>query len=1081
MPQDVPEQVEEKSIAFEAVKAGIELEPGHKTILILEDLHGRGSGGGDPPPPHQDPPPPPHHDPPPPPHGDPKPPPPPHGGPKPPPHPAPPPHHPPPPKPHDPPPQADPHKLPAPYDKWQKFIEAAAQKHKVPGAFITAVMAQESAGRNVIGDHGHAHGLMQLDDRHHEAWLKKNRQGMDPASNIDYGAQLLRKDLDAAEGQSGDAALRFAAAVWNAGLAAARDGLQKGDCDRFTTDRHFGAEVLRKTKEFEKHFADNSVSPGKPGKTPPPPGHHTGHGHPGGHKHPAHTDPPPSGNENERAYQFGKHALGKWIHDLKKEAPWSHYLDNVPDNACCSDFVSACLQMAGLITRELHRDNVNQLAQVLDKHAHWQQVALQHASQGDFVRLVTGPGEDDRHAVLYSHAEGGQHFFLGSNNVETRPGHPQRISIEEMGYTVESVHHYKGLKAPNLGHLPQGANKHPHHEGKPDFRELPELMRKWAPLVEEAAKKHDLPPAFIAAVIDRETDGGHNEIGDGGHGHGLMQIDDRFHEAWLSKHDNGLDPKSNIDFGASLLRGNLDVAIHDLKLKGQAALKFAASAYNAGVGGAESGLRRGNSDLFTTAPPYGHDVLEKMKLYEKGFGLRPVRGGDHQPHPAQGHPGHHPGHGAHGAGHPAQPPAGVTDALRAYQIGAHEVGRTIESLKHDPHWSHYLDGVPDGECCANFISACYQKAGLITRAMHSDSVYGLIGNLRASGHWEEIGIAHAQKGDYVALRTGSEHAVLFSHSQGRQHFFLGSNNISGSMQKISVEEMGYPILSVWRHKGSAPPRPEHAPHPDGHALVDVTLFDADHHGQVLAGAQAEVTAFGKKHEAQTNAHGRLILHLEGKSDGAFELRVQSQGKDAGKAEPAPQPPPHKAGGDHGSTQQTEQNVTVRELREIMPEAEQAKLDRYCAPLNKAMREFQIHTPRRQAAFLAQIAEETGSLRWVQELGSGAEYQGILGNTHPGDGERYKGRGLIQITGRDNYEAVQNALDLGCVGDPGLLDHPVNACRASCWWWYAHDLNGLADEGKFVEITRVINGGYNGLSEREAFWARAKRALGNAKR
>jgi putative chitinase len=136
---------------------------------------------------------------------------------------------------------------------------------------------------------------------------------------------------------------------------------------------------------------------------------------------------------------------------------------------------------------------------------------------------------------------------------------------------------------------------------------------------------------------------------------------------------------------------------------------------------------------------------------------------------------------------------------------------------------------------------------------------------------------------------------------------------------------------------------------------------------------------------------------------------------------------------------------------------------------------------RQAAFLAQIAHESGSLCYVRELASGQAYEGRsdLGNTEPGDGVRFKGRGLIQITGRDNYRAVSKALygdDETLQLHPELLEDVVPACRSAAWFWWSHGLNALADTGAFRAITRRINGGMKGQPDRLAFYATAKEVL-----
>lgn len=154
------------------------------------------------------------------------------------------------------------------------------------------------------------------------------------------------------------------------------------------------------------------------------------------------------------------------------------------------------------------------------------------------------------------------------------------------------------------------------------------------------------------------------------------------------------------------------------------------------------------------------------------------------------------------------------------------------------------------------------------------------------------------------------------------------------------------------------------------------------------------------------------------------------------------------------------------LAQIMPYAK-AKAALYAPLLDAAMREFDINTPARQASFLSQVGHESGQLRYVRELASGAAYEGRkdLGNTQPGDGERYRGRGLIQITGRANYTAAMMALDVDVVEHPELLEAPVLACRSAAWFWESHGLNELADTGDQIKVTKRINGGINGLPDR----------------
>lgn len=170
-------------------------------------------------------------------------------------------------------------------------------------------------------------------------------------------------------------------------------------------------------------------------------------------------------------------------------------------------------------------------------------------------------------------------------------------------------------------------------------------------------------------------------------------------------------------------------------------------------------------------------------------------------------------------------------------------------------------------------------------------------------------------------------------------------------------------------------------------------------------------------------------------------------------------------------------MTLDQLIRIMPHARH-RAGIFLAPLNAAMEEFDINTRGRRQSFLAQVGHESGQLLYVRELASGAAYEGRkdLGNTQPGDGIRFKGRGLIQVTGRANYTACMMALDIDCVKQPALLEQPMNAARSAGWFWKTHGLNALADAGDQRAVTRRINGGYNGLADRLALFAAAQRVL-----
>jgi putative chitinase len=170
-------------------------------------------------------------------------------------------------------------------------------------------------------------------------------------------------------------------------------------------------------------------------------------------------------------------------------------------------------------------------------------------------------------------------------------------------------------------------------------------------------------------------------------------------------------------------------------------------------------------------------------------------------------------------------------------------------------------------------------------------------------------------------------------------------------------------------------------------------------------------------------------------------------------------------------------ITEAQIRTIMPLSTGYAL-LYVEPLNRAMAQFNINTNVRQAAFLAQVAHESGQLHYVREIASGAAYEGRkdLGNNEVGDGRRYRGRGLIQVTGKDNYRECGRDLGVNLVVNPELLEKPELAALSAAWYWKKHGCNELADTGSFGLITRKINGGTNGWKLREEFYRIAKWVL-----
>lgn len=157
---------------------------------------------------------------------------------------------------------------------------------------------------------------------------------------------------------------------------------------------------------------------------------------------------------------------------------------------------------------------------------------------------------------------------------------------------------------------------------------------------------------------------------------------------------------------------------------------------------------------------------------------------------------------------------------------------------------------------------------------------------------------------------------------------------------------------------------------------------------------------------------------------------------------------------------------------------------WMAALNQALIRARCTTPARVQMFLAQLGAESGSFRYTEELASGAEYnwRSDLGNTHAGDGERYKGRTYIQITGRHNYTALSAwAHSKGYVptatyfvDNPSRLADVQYIFLGPVWYWtVARNMNSYADRNDIVGATRAVNGGLNNLAGRTKRWNYAK--------
>lgn len=175
------------------------------------------------------------------------------------------------------------------------------------------------------------------------------------------------------------------------------------------------------------------------------------------------------------------------------------------------------------------------------------------------------------------------------------------------------------------------------------------------------------------------------------------------------------------------------------------------------------------------------------------------------------------------------------------------------------------------------------------------------------------------------------------------------------------------------------------------------------------------------------------------------------------------------------------------LQAVMPKVGGAKGERQArivaaiaGTLQDTLARYQITTSLRIAHFLAQIAHESDGFCTCEEYASGAAYEGRadLGNTQKGDGVRYKGRGLIQLTGRRNYRVYGQRIGIDLVADPERAEEPVTALVLACEYWTqtAGGLNRFADQDDILSITRAINGGLNGIDDRRRYLERARLAL-----
>lgn len=147
-------------------------------------------------------------------------------------------------------------------------------------------------------------------------------------------------------------------------------------------------------------------------------------------------------------------------------------------------------------------------------------------------------------------------------------------------------------------------------------------------------------------------------------------------------------------------------------------------------------------------------------------------------------------------------------------------------------------------------------------------------------------------------------------------------------------------------------------------------------------------------------------------------------------------------------------------------------------LQSTLEAYDINTRLRIAYFLGQTCHESAGFRTTEEFASGEAYEGRkdLGNTKKGGGPRYKGRGLLQLTGRANYRTYGSALRVDLEGNPELAADPELSLEIACEYWKRHKINPDCDRDDIITVTKKINGGLNGLNDRRNYTRKAKEAL-----
>lgn len=166
------------------------------------------------------------------------------------------------------------------------------------------------------------------------------------------------------------------------------------------------------------------------------------------------------------------------------------------------------------------------------------------------------------------------------------------------------------------------------------------------------------------------------------------------------------------------------------------------------------------------------------------------------------------------------------------------------------------------------------------------------------------------------------------------------------------------------------------------------------------------------------------------------------------------------------------------IKDIAPNSKDDIVIPLVTYLNKHMSKYEVNIYLRVCHFLAQAAHESASFRTLEEYASGAAYEGRkdLGNVNAGDGRRYKGRGIFQLTGRANYRDMSKKLNLDLEGNPSLAATPEVSVLTALEYWKSRGLSNFADKDDVSTITKRINGGFNGFDDRKKYLAKAKTVI-----